>query len=136
MKRIAVSALPFLFSFVLLLNIIFPGIVGAQGLVPCVGTDECGICDLVTLANNVMKILIVLGVVVAALVFVNAGFLYLTSSTNPGNISRGHSLFTSALVGLVIILAAWLIIDAIMGVLFNQSALGNWKTMSILNCGS
>lgn len=101
-------------------------------LVPCGndishGTDanyiwywgECDICDLTRLAMNVLNFLIVISIAFAALLFANAGFLYITSPGNSGNIARAHKIFTSALIGIVLILAAYLLIDTVMRILIS-----------------
>jgi hypothetical protein len=83
-------------------------------------SGECSICDTQTLAFTVLNYLITLGVIIAALLFVNAGVLYVTSPGNSGNIAKAHRIFTSTLVGLIIMLAAWLLIDLIMKALFSE----------------
>jgi Lysozyme like domain len=50
--------------------------------------------------------------------FVNAGILYVMSPSNPGNVSRAHKIFTNTLIGLIIILVAYLLIDTIMKALY------------------
>jgi len=115
-------------------------------LVPC-GTsdavtggflaDECRFCDLQVLAMNVLNFLVLISAVVAALLFLNAGILYIMSSANPGNIAKAHKIFGSALVGMIIIFAAWLIINQIMIILYHGSPLssiGDWNT--ILDCNA
>ena len=99
---------------------ITPDLVSAQGpatLVPC-GTDEnpdeCTVCHLVALGQNIMNFFVFASVVVATLLFVNAGVLYVFSPGNPGNISRGHKIFTNTLVGILIILSSWILIDFVM----------------------
>ena len=102
-------------------------------LVPCgnlKGTDykECTICDLIILAANVLRFLVAASVLVAALLFLNAGVLYVLSPTNPSNIARAHSLFISTLIGLVVILAAWLIVNLIMDSLYDTRH-GQWTEL-------
>jgi hypothetical protein len=85
-------------------------------------TGECSVCDAQTLAWNVLNWLISIAIIIAALLFVNAGVLYVMSPSNPGNIARAHKIFTNTLIGLVIILSAWLLIDLVMKSLFNENA--------------
>jgi hypothetical protein len=85
-------------------------------------TGECSVCDAQTLAWNVLNWLISIAIIIAALLFVNAGVLYVMSPSNPGNIARAHKIFTNTLIGLVIILSAWLLIDVVMKSLFNENA--------------
>lgn len=89
---------------------------------------ECGFCDLVALAQNIINFLIFAGIVIAVLMFVYAGILYVTSPGNSGNISKAHSIFWDVLVGLIITLAAWLIVDVIMKTFYNQDY-GPWNAI-------
>jgi hypothetical protein len=130
------------FSFIVFIAFVLTtNVVDAQ-LVPCGNTlgNECRVCDLQVLAMNLINFFVMVSVFVAALLFVNAGFLYILSSTNPGNIAKAHKLFFNTLVGFIIILGAYLIISAIMTVLYGDattpselfSVAGNWN--EILNC--
>jgi hypothetical protein len=82
--------------------------------------DECTTCGLVTLAKNLIQFAVFLAVIVAALLFTYAGALYLFSASNPGNISKAHRIFWDVLLGLVFVLAAWMVIDVIMKVLYGD----------------
>ena len=97
-------------------------------IVPCGfnANDECEICDIVRLGTNVIAFLVFASVLVAALLFVNAGVLYIFSAANPANIARAHKIFTSALIGFLIVLSAWLIINVIMYFLFTSSPLATF----------
>jgi len=103
-------------------TILLPGVLYADwedGLVPeeCqspVTWDACTICHVQQMAVNILEFFFVLACIVAALLFVNAGILYIFSSANPANISKAHRLFMNTLIGLIIILAAWLIIGVVM----------------------
>lgn len=76
--------------------------------------DECGVCHMVQLAQNILTLFVFLGIVLATLLFVNAGILYLTAAGNPGNVAKAHKIFLNTVVGLMLVLAAWLIIDVVM----------------------
>lgn len=90
--------------------------------------NECSVCDLQKLAQNVLNYFVILVVVVAMLVFTNAGVLYATSSAKPGNIAKAHKMFTSALVGLVVVLGAYLLINTLMWALYEGGDFGDWKS--------
>jgi len=90
--------------------------------------NECSVCDLQKLAQNVLNYFVILVVVVAMLVFTNAGVLYATSSAKPGNIAKAHGMFTSALVGLVVVLGAYLLINTLMWALYEGGDFGDWKS--------
>jgi hypothetical protein len=87
--------------------------------VPCgtssgAGAHPCTVCDLATLAQNILNAAIYLAVVVSAVLFAWAGFLYLTNVANSGQHSRAVEVFSNVFIGLVIILAGWLIVDVVM----------------------
>lgn len=124
---------------VLLFSIIFacgalvlvsPDVVSAQQIVPCYGDDECTVCDVVELGQNIINFFVIFSVIVAALLFVNAGVLYVFSPANPGNISKAHRIFTNALVGLIIILTSWLVVDTVMKMLYG----GGWGPWNEILC--
>ncbi len=73
--------------------------------------NECSACHLQQLAQRVLNFLVAFMTAVAALLFVNAGVLYVTAPTNPGSVSKAHSIFKNTLIGILVILCAYLIID-------------------------
>ena len=50
---------------------------------------------------------------VAAVAFAWAGVLYLTAAGDEGKIGKAHAIFTDVLIGLGIVLSAWLIVKLI-----------------------
>lgn len=92
-------------------------------------------CDLVTLADNIVKFAIFAGTLVATLMFLYAGFLYVTASADSGNIDKAKKIFTDALIGFVFILGAWLIIDTLLHV-FVGAKLGPWNKIECVNLSS
>ncbi len=99
-------------------------------IAPCQG-DTCTACDLVTLAQNVLNFGFIFGLLVSSLLFAYAGILYLSAATNPGNISKAHSIFWNVVVGFVILLSAWIAIDIIMKTLYGEGSTkwGPWNTI-------
>jgi small-conductance mechanosensitive channel len=85
--------------------------------------DECDACFLVLMAKRIIDALIFLSVLMSALLFLYAGVLYLLAPTSSENIRKGHKVFVNALVGLIVVLAAWLIIAVFMEYLFVGSDL-------------
>ena len=89
----------------------------------------CGLCDIATLAQNVLNTGIFIAVFLSAILFAWAGWKYVTAGGG-GDVSAAREIFTNVLVGLVIILAAWLIVDTIMRTLVNENAtIGPWNKM-------
>ncbi len=96
--------------------------------------SECSVCSVQIMAMKVLSFLIVIMTAVAALIFAYAGALYALSPSNINNIKKAHSIFLSTLMGMVIVLAAWLIVDTIMRALYAaDSKWGPWNDMLCQN---
>lgn len=87
-------------------------------LVPC--RDECGFQDFLVLVNNVLERLMQVAVMLATLGFVYAGFLYVTNNGDTGRIDKGKKLFKNIFIGLIIAVAAWLIVNSLVGFLLSD----------------
>lgn len=103
-----------------------------NSLVPCKGI-ECQACDAIKLVQNILNFLVTIAGFIAVVLFSYAGFLMLTAAGNTGKIEKGKGVFMNVLIGMVIVLAGWLIIDTIMKAMFEGSALsgtqgfGGWN---------
>ena len=93
------------------------------GLIPCGNvasgtgstTDMCTFTDLVVLAQTVIKFLIFsLAAPIGAIMFAYAGFTYVTNGGNESKIKQAHDIFLYVFWGLVIALAAWLVVNFIL----------------------
>lgn len=90
----------------------------AAGIVPdCGPNGECTFEHLVELANNLIQFMFKFGAIIAGLLIAYAGWLYLTSGGNPGNVSKAKGIFWKVLVGFVIMLGAYLVVTLILRVL-------------------
>lgn len=89
----------------------------AEGLVPCLEGNKCTTCDLVTLTNNIIRFVIIVLLASIAFIAAWAGFFLLTSGGEPSARARAAGIFTSLVVGLLVMLAGWLVIDTIMKIL-------------------
>jgi hypothetical protein len=63
--------------------------------------------------------MISLGVIAATLALAYAGFVWMTSGGNPEARNKGRDLLLNVVIGLVILLSAWLVIDFVMKTLYN-----------------
>ena len=86
---------------------------GIAQLSGCTGLD-CSACNVVHLANGAIKWLIGILFVIFALLLAIAGVKLVTSGGNHSALDEAKSSFTNAIVGFLIILSAWLIVDTIM----------------------
>lgn len=88
--------------------------------------------------NRIISFSITIAIVfVAPLMIAYAGFLYVVNPVNASGISEAKKILTNTVVGIVIALSGWLIVDAIMAVLYNANApvgatggvLGTWSSI-------
>ena len=116
--RKKIFALTFLFA--LSLNLLaaptataqetFPGIASFAG---CSGPD-CSACNVVDMVNEGLVWLIGILFILFAVLVTIAGVKLVTSGGNPGALNAAKDSFINAIVGMIIILSAWLIVDTIM----------------------
>ncbi len=108
-----------------------PAVLFAQGrdpigtIVPCNGID-CGLCDFATLVQNLLNGGIIIAGTLSAILFSYGGFLYLTSAGDAAKAGRGRQVLINVVVGLIIILAGWLIVDTVMKVML-KGDFGPWN---------
>ena len=80
--------------------------------------DQAGGCDsicaIVELAQNVLNFGIFFAVVISAFLFAYAGWNMLTAGGSAEVYQKGKRVFGNVLIGLIIILAGWIIIDTLM----------------------
>ena len=119
-----------------------PLIVSAQGflgpIIPSVSDENgnlqtcaAGWQAFVIVLAGLVKFAVSVGIVIAVMVIVYAGALFVFSATNPESISKGKKILANAVVGLLIALASWLIVNTILlalgvsgGVIGSTSILG------------
>jgi len=97
-------------------------------IVTCTGPD-CNLESFVVLIQNILNFLVYLAVICAALLFSWAGWLYLTNSQNPGNIEKAKKVFWNVVIGLVIIIGAWLLVDTLLNTLLDKGQFQNWNQL-------
>ncbi|MBX4192345.1 pilin [Candidatus Parcubacteria bacterium] len=101
------------------------------GLVPCTGIN-CNLCAAGRLIQNIINFMIGISIPLAALLFAWAGALYWSSGASPGNKDRAKHIFTDAIIGFVIAIAAFLIVQTILKVLF-QDRYQNWSSIQCVS---
>lgn len=120
------------------LYVVVPMLALAQGLpkqiVPCAGAlpsgtlPACTPCHIAELAQNIINTGIFFTVFLAAILFAYAGFLYVTGEAF-GKVQKAKSLLLNVVIGLIVILSAWLIVDIIMKTFMGSNAggFGPWN---------
>ncbi|MFZ2072162.1 MAG: hypothetical protein WAV10_00550 [Minisyncoccia bacterium] len=98
----------------------------STGLVPVCPEGGCGFAELICLVNNFIQfILFRMAVPIAAIMFAYAGILLIFSGGDTSKRSKAKSIFANVAIGLIIAIAAWLIVETILTLLgYDQS----WTT--------
>ncbi len=119
-----------LFAFLLIASaLVLPIAAHAQGI-PFFGpiipdaANKCaaGWGTLVVVFNRLIALLITLAIIfVAPLMVAYSGFLLVIGQGNASEISKAKGILWNTVVGIVIALAGWMIVDAIMAVLYNST---------------
>ena len=104
-----------------------------RGFIPCSGVT-CSACDLVSLANTIIDWLIGFLATVFAVVIVVAGIRLATSGGNESAKSAAKSMLTNALIGFLIVLGAWLLIDTVLRALVGDSGQVSGRPWGQIEC--
>ena len=104
-------------------------------LVTCSGPD-CNFCTAVDMVDNIVDLLFAFLSIAAVLVIVFAGFKLVVSAGNPSAMSAAKSMITNVVVGFIIVLSAWLIVDTVMKALISDEIdFGVWNEIDNQDCG-
>lgn len=109
---------------------LLPTLVLAQGIpkqiVPCTGIN-CTCQDLLRLGENILNTGIYFAVFISAILFAWAGWKMVSAKSmgDSGGIGDAKKILWNVIIGLVIILAAWLLVDTLMRTLTTSSAWSN-----------
>lgn len=93
-----------------------PILVSAQGLVPCgnPGQEQCQFNHVLELISNVINFVFIMIVPIAAVLFMWWGFRYIISADNAQLRQSLKVYFKNLIIGIVIVLAAWLVIATLL----------------------
>lgn len=123
-------------ALALVLVVVVPALpVEAAGLVPCGGQGEvpCQACHVTELINNVVAWLFVVLSIVAAILIMIAGFKLVTSGGNSGALSSAKETLVNILIGFIILMGGWIIIDTFMKALVTGQVYGIWNQIQCTN---
>ena len=113
-----------------------PNTASAQGIFGgvCDGVT-CSACDIAVIANSFISWLIGAVMVLFAVLMVMAGFGLVTSQGNPDALNTAKSKFINAIIGLIIVLSAWIMVDTLMrGLIGNNGQIEGYLAWSEIQC--
>jgi len=123
MKKILIAGL----FFCLLLVLFMPVLARAGGgLVPCGndGQDACTIKDFFTMLINIYVFIVwYIATPLSIIAITVGGILIMLGAGNPGMANKGKTILYSAIIGLVLVFASYLIINTILATIGFK---GNW----------
>ena len=120
------------YSFILVLFLGTPLYiyVQANGLLPC-GTissgnysllnptyylqaTSCNFCYFAKLIQNIVNFLVMVTIPISVTMFAWAGILFFTATGNPKRITRARSIFRGVLIGFIITITGWLVVQIVL----------------------
>ena len=99
-----------LFVVIVMVIVIVSFSVAQAAIVPC-APGKCTWCDLMQLIKNVIDFLMYLVIPLSVIMIVIGGIIIMTAAGSTQRVSQGKEIATAALVGLLIALLSWIIID-------------------------
>ena len=104
-------------TILLLINIGFfllpiATIAADTGLVPC-DALSCKWCDLMKLGERIINFMIMISLPIAVVAIVVGGIFMIISGGSEAKFKQGKDIATAAVIGLILALISWLIIDTI-----------------------
>lgn len=124
----AAAAIPF-FGPIIEKSWTVPGVIPGTSVQCALGWGA-----VLTVVNNIIRFLLTIAIVfVMPIMIAYAGFLYVVNPVSPDGKNKAKGILLNTIVGIVIALAGWLIVDAVMAVLYSGSAGSTkWGTWSSL----
>ncbi len=88
-----------------------PVVAQAQILPACTVSGNCSGCDFITLGANVSEWILGVTSAVAVLMIIIGGLYWIISAGNPERVQRGQQIFIGAVIGISLVLGAYLIVN-------------------------
>ncbi|MCG2694365.1 chitobiase/beta-hexosaminidase C-terminal domain-containing protein [Candidatus Parcubacteria bacterium] len=97
-----------------------------KGLIPCgrlvddptttniIESNPCTLCAMIYMVQMIIEFLVKIAAVLAMLSITFGGFLYIFAAGNQGTLEKAKSIIKYVLIGFIIILIAWAVIDSIL----------------------
>ena len=102
-----------------------------EGLVTCVGADECNFCSFVDMVNGLVEWLVIIVTTLVVLLLAFSGFRLITAGGDASALENAKKMLISSFIGILIILAGWTIVDTFLKV-FSGGDMGVWNAVE---CG-
>ena len=81
------------------------------------GKAFCTINDLMRLVFDAIEVFVILATIAFTFFVIYGAFMIMTSAGNTAKLGKGREAITVAIVGLVVIMAAWILINSVVWIL-------------------
>jgi hypothetical protein len=133
MKYIKKDFFPVLFLAVVFSFLFLPK-AQAAGLIPCSGIN-CTVCDIFKLIKNIINFLVIyVTAPVAGLLFLWSGIMMIMSGGSEDKFKKGKTILVNTVIGAVIVLASWAIVNTLIVTLASNTAGVNVSNWWRVNC--
>lgn len=92
--------------------------------------DPCDVCEFARLLSVIKNFVLEIAATIAVLFIIIGGVMMAASSGIPDQVQRAKKIITSAIIGLVILVCAWLIVSAIMAATLGGNIGSSWWTVT------
>ena len=89
----------------------------------------CDLCDAIKVAQNIIQMLFELAIPLAVAMIAWGAFVFMTAAGSEERVKQGRKIMTSAVIGLAIVLGAWIIINVLLHLLTGKVNFP-WHTVS------
>lgn len=117
---------------------ILPTDTAIAGLVACDGiTVQCNMCTLMETLRNVFQFILVIAAILAAGVIMYGGFKMVSSAGSESGYQDGKKYVYNSILGLIILMGAFTIVDVVLQTLVADTRVGNLTTVweRVSDCG-
>ncbi|MDD2730619.1 MAG: hypothetical protein PHW33_00640 [Candidatus Portnoybacteria bacterium] len=96
-----------------ILTFLLVGTASTAAIVPCTGLD-CTICHFLVMLKNILDFLVKMVMPpLAGLMFLVGGIMMIAGGASEENYKKGRDIMKNALIGVLIVLASWAIINTL-----------------------
>lgn len=93
---------------------------GTQDLAGDVGLGDT---DLITLVQNIIRIILGLLGLIAVILILYGGFMWMTAAGNDDQITKAKGIMKAAIIGLIVIFAAWAVAEFVISRMMTATGL-------------
>jgi len=126
------SGLNFLFAIIVIFSVFAALPAFAAGLVTCNGPiagnglPACNVCSLLQMISNVVRFIVLdITMPLAGLSFLIGGIMMVAAGGSEERFKKGKKVFVSTVVGILIVLGSWAIINTLITA-FGPGVSGSW----------